>query len=257
MGVNGAARLIKKHGLVERTISHQDLLDEFSATRVLVDVFGSFFVLLRQYGIKNDFPGFARLMKQLFTGMTDVAFVVDGSRSAEKSATHADRDKTRSRAVEKFVRLVDELTPTSRVSSAKWKMLRKAQESGYRLSREIRCQLVAALEAEGLEVISAPHEADVEIARTDGSFLACSVDSDLLFHRKISLVARPRVIQQKIISWEIVPRTHVLNRLGITTGKHGAVCKHLIFFRSPGRVGDPSRKRLCPQHTRSRDNEEP
>lgn len=229
MGIHGSSYFIRKHHLVERTVSRGMFIEEHRSKRALVDVCGSFFVILRQYCMANNHIGFARVMKKIFQDLPNTVFVMDGARSLQKAATHEQRDSESDRSLAQFRRRVEDLDPENRVSSTKWKELTKAAAKSYRISEIEKRQIAAALLQEGLNVIQAPFEADVEIARAQGGFVVISMDSDLLFHRQVKLVGRPRVVGQRIVSYDIVPRAHVLKRLQIHEGTSNTDSHHLNF----------------------------
>ncbi|KAI3655728.1 hypothetical protein MP638_005034 [Amoeboaphelidium occidentale] len=130
----------------------------FKEYKVYVDLYGSFFDLIRYYALNERYRAFAKCLNEIFDGM-DVIFVLDGARSAEKHEAHLARETQRDLRMQSFSHNLNSVDPQT-------------------------------FEKENLSFVQAPYEADVAISRllspsnsdNMSNTIIISNDSDLLFY---------------------------------------------------------------------------
>ncbi|KAI3655185.1 hypothetical protein MP638_000293, partial [Amoeboaphelidium occidentale] len=122
MGIKGFSAFAKKHQLLSETINLQEFNELYKNHRIFVDLYGSFYDLIRYYVLDDKYEALVTIFSKMSSDL-DVTFVIDGSRSAEKHKTHAARDQQRFLKLHSFQDIIHSFDPQNNVSKSKWRSL--------------------------------------------------------------------------------------------------------------------------------------
>ncbi|KAI3656294.1 hypothetical protein MP638_004451 [Amoeboaphelidium occidentale] len=110
MGIKGFSAFAKKHQLLSETINLQEFNELYKNHRIFVDLYGSFYDLIRYYVLDDKYEALVTIFSKMSSDL-DVTFVIDGSRSAEKHKTHAARDQQRFLELHSFQDIIHSFDP--------------------------------------------------------------------------------------------------------------------------------------------------
>jgi len=204
--------------------------DDADSATIFVDLLGAFYSVFKHFVFKKNYEAIAdTLFKWLCNNdihrLPLFTLVMDGQPTDQKEDTHETRSirhESKLQAAERLVPLIlpKEGIPIKRISGAKWKSVKTKLKESFRMSSNDKQEIVGFLTAKGFTVHVARGEADVYIAQQSNA-IVMSGDSDLLLHRKITAVIRPKFTNRSELyldTMSIILKKTLINRLDLSNG---------------------------------------
>ncbi|KAF9290374.1 hypothetical protein BGZ88_007373, partial [Linnemannia elongata] len=196
MGLTGWYPFIRKK--YEPVVLHPTTLNTIPNRRLL-DVLGTCYRVIRDsYSYNPEDVAHGRLEKEIsrFGSPQQLRIFIDGDQSLEKRATALERERIRTKALDRTTKSLETLETRvatgSRLRKRHFSDVRSGLASSFYWSKEHRMGFAQYMRDKGWIVIEAETEADVAIAvEAQDDDIVISADSDMLAYETIKTLWRP------------------------------------------------------------------
>ncbi|KAK3831089.1 MAG: hypothetical protein J3R72DRAFT_248466 [Linnemannia gamsii] len=217
MGLTGWYPFIRKK--YEPVVLHPTTLNTIPNRRLL-DVLGTCYRVIRDsYSHHPEDVAHGRLEKEIsrFGSPQEMRIFIDGDQSLEKRATALERERIRTKALDRTTTSLETLETRvatgSRLRKRHFSDVRSGLASSFYWPKEHRMGFAQYTRGKGWTVIEAETEADVAIAvQAQADDIVISADSDILAYETIKTLWRP-VSGGQVLVYSIPA---LLQSLGIT-----------------------------------------
>ncbi|KAK3843693.1 MAG: hypothetical protein J3R72DRAFT_107685 [Linnemannia gamsii] len=196
MGLTGWYPFIRKK--YEPVVLHPTTLNTIPNRRLL-DVLGTCYRVIRDsYSHNPEDVAHGRLEKEIsrFGSPQEMRIFIDGDQSLEKRATALERERIRTKALDRTTTSLETLETRvatgSRLRKRHFSDVRSGLASSFYWPKEHRMGFAQYMRGKGWTVIEAETEADVAIAlQAQADDIVISADSDMLAYETIKTLWRP------------------------------------------------------------------